>query len=57
MFRRSAGRNKTHGEKRQESAIGGVPASVPSELCKSGSNEQDTEWLAYSSAPNICYME
>ena len=41
--------DKTHGEKRQE--------SVPSELCKSGSNEQDKEWLAYSSAPNICHTE
>jgi hypothetical protein len=41
--------DKTHGEKRQE--------SVPSDLCKSGSNEQDTEWLAYSSAPNICHTE
>ena len=25
---------------------------MPNDLCKSGSNEQDTEWLAYSSAPN-----
>ena len=53
MFKRSGGWNteKTGsvGEKRQE--------SVPSDLCKSGSNEQDTEWLAYSSAPNICHTE
>ena len=30
---------------------------MPSDLCKSGSNEQDTEWLADLSAPNICHME
>ena len=58
MFKRSAGVkyrenrvcsfDKTRGEKRME--------PVP-DLCKSGSNEQDIEWLAYSSVPNICHTE